>query len=96
MASTLTSGESTPLLSPNSKGESSSFYFIHQAKQGVVTTNGTFKDPDGGLVQEALPPGANPDEFAPRVLGAKVSSNPVFPSLSAVFSIRISLTLFMY
>jgi hypothetical protein len=87
MASTLADSESTPLISPNSKGEGSSFYFISQAKQAA-----TIKEPDGGLVQESLPPGANPDEFAPRVLGAKVR-NVVFTSLSSVVSSRISLTL---
>jgi hypothetical protein len=69
MASTLADDESTPLISPNSKGEGNSFYFISQAKQADTT-----KEPDGGIVEESLPPGANPDEFAPRVLGAKVSN----------------------
>jgi hypothetical protein len=78
MASTFADGESTPLLSPNGKEEGSSFYFINQNKK-----NPSFKQPDGGLVQDALPPGANPDEFAPRVLGAKVRNNVAFPSLSS-------------
>ena len=85
MASTLVDSESTPLIARDN-----SFYFINQTKQADTT-----RDPDGGLVQESLPPGANPDEFAPRVLGAKVR-NVVFPLLSSVFWSRILLTLFIY
>lgn len=68
-------GETSPLLGDNTGGTSSSYYFLNTPdKAGGKTPTGVTSSGDGGqVVQERIPEGADPEEFAPRVLGAKVS-----------------------
>lgn len=63
--------ETAPLLS----GGEGSYYFL-KAENHQGGTTGSVRDADGGQVVEEIPHGAKADEFAPRVIGAKVNYEP--------------------
>lgn len=56
----MTQSETSPLLPPSnaSGAESSNYYFLRKESRG------------NGPVQENLPQGSTPEEFAPRVIGS--------------------------
>ena len=67
------SNEQTPLLPSNASGsESSKYYFLKDGSQQGGTSE-SVRDADGGPVHETLPPGATPEEFAPRIIGSPVA-----------------------
>ena len=63
--------ENSPLLPPSnaSGSESSKYYFLNRNNSTGGTTDAV-RDGDGAPVHEILPPGATPEEFAPRIIGS--------------------------
>jgi hypothetical protein len=59
--------ENSPLL-PQNGGESSVYYFENRRPGSTSSV----RDSDGAEVTNGLPAGTSEEEFAPRVLGAKV------------------------
>jgi hypothetical protein len=74
----MSSSEKAPLLGQGGSGGGSSYYFLNTPDKSGGKTSVT-RDGHGGQVQETIPEGADPEEFAPRILGTKVSGQIVCP-----------------